>query len=91
MKELLTSLSNTFEITSPANVSSITAVESYFNLGLPADYREFLQFTNGLEGETNDNYFVLWSAEELIELNKAYNVKEFISDILIIGSDESVK
>jgi hypothetical protein len=87
MKQLLEKLTNTFDTFSPATLSAIETAEKNFNIKLPTDYKEFLQFTNGLEGETADSYFVLWSAEELVELNQAYNVKEFVSNIIIFGSD----
>jgi hypothetical protein len=87
MTQLLEKLANNFNTVSPAIPSAIEAAEKFFNLKLPTDYKEFLQFTNGLEGETADSYLVLWSAEELIDLNQAYNVKEFISNIILIGSD----
>ena len=90
MKQLLDRISQKFEITLPATVSSIEAAENHFNLKLPNDYKEFLRYTNGLEGMTNKRYYIaLWSAEELIELNKAYHVEEFVSNIIIIGSDGS--
>jgi hypothetical protein len=87
MKHLLEKLTNGFDKVSPATPSAIETIEKVCNLKLPADYKEFLQFTNGLEGETTDGYLVLWSAEEVVELNQAYNVKEFISNIILIGSD----
>ncbi len=87
MKQLLKKLPESFDMVSPATLLSIETAEEFFNLKFPTDYKEFLQFTNGLEGETSDNYLVLWSVEELTELNRAYNVKEFVSDIIIIGSD----
>jgi len=87
MTQLLNKLANGFDTVSPATHSAIETVEKFFNLKLPTDYKEFLQFTNGLEGETADSYLVLWSAEELVELNQAYNVNEFVSNIILIGSD----
>jgi len=87
MKQLLEKLSRNFDTLSPATAYVIETTEQFFNVQLPADYKEFLQFTNGLEGETTDGYLVLWSAEELIQLNQAYNVKEFVSNIILIGSD----
>ena len=87
MKQLLEKLTSNFDTVTPATPSAIEAAEKFFNLKLPTDYKEFLQFSNGLEGETADSYLVLWSAEELVELNQAYNVKEFISNIILIGSD----
>ncbi len=76
-----------FDTVPPATDAAIAAAESYFNFLFPADYKSFLQFTNGLEGETESNYLVLWSAEELLELNQAYNVREFAPNIIIWGSD----
>ena len=87
MKQLIEKLTNSFDTVSPATPSAIETAEKFFNLKLPTDYKEFLQFTNGLEGETTDSYLVLWSAEELVELNQAYHVKEFVSKIILIGSD----
>ncbi|MFT3701723.1 MAG: SMI1/KNR4 family protein [Agriterribacter sp.] len=87
MKELFEKLTDSFDTVLPATPSALETAEKFFNLKLPSDYKAFLQFTNGLEGETTDNYLVLWSAEELVALNQAYNVKEFISNIIIFGSD----
>ena len=87
MKQLLEKLTNNFDTVSPATPSAIETAKKFFNLKLPTDYKEFLQFSNGLEGETADSYLVLWSAQELVELNQAYNVKEFVSSIIIFGSD----
>jgi hypothetical protein len=87
MKQLLDKLANSFDTVSPATPAAIETAEKFFNLKLPTDYKEFLQFSNGFEGETAESYLVLWSAEELVELNQAYNVKEFISNIILIGSD----
>ena len=87
MTQLFEKLANSFDTVSPATPSAIETVEKFFNLKLPTDYKEFLQFTNGLEGETADSYLVLWSAEELVDLNQAYNVNEFVSNIIIFGSD----
>lgn len=87
MKQLLEKLASQFDLVSPATLSAIETAEKFFDLTLPTDYKEFLQVTNGVEGKTKDNYLVLWGAEELVELNQKYNVKEFILNIVIIGSD----
>lgn len=87
MIQLLETLANNFDTFPPATPAAIENAEMVFNLKLPADYKAFLQFTNGLEGETASSYLVLWSAEELVTLNQAYHVKEFVSNIIIFGSD----
>jgi hypothetical protein len=83
----LTKLPEIFDISIPATHSEIAAAENHFNFSFPTDYKEFLLITNGLEGEVNNEYLVLWSIKELIELNTAYHVKEFIENIIIFGSD----
>ena len=87
MKQLLEKLANSFDTVSPAPLPAIETAEMFFDVKFPTDYKDFLQFTNGLEGETADNYLVLWSAEELVQLNQAYNVNEFVSNVIVIGSD----
>lgn len=79
--------SNNFDISVLTSPMGVETIETLYNLKLPTDYKDFLQHTNGIEGKTKDNYIVLWSAKELVELNRAYNVSEFVSNILIIGSD----
>jgi len=87
MKQLLSKLSGSFDISSPAAPVDIETMERHFSYSFPADYKEFLLFTNGLEGETPNDYLVLWSVKELIELNTAYHVTEFVQNVIIIGSD----
>jgi hypothetical protein len=87
LKKLFRIISDTFEISPPATPIAIEKAENYFNFQFPNDYNDFLKFTNGLEGETSENYLVLWSAEELIDLNEAYHVKEFVQNVIIFGSD----
>jgi hypothetical protein len=80
-------LLNNFEISAPAKVKAIEKAELHFAFKFPTDYKEFLMFSNGLEGSTKDSYIVIWSIEELIELNEAYKVRDFISNLIIFGSD----
>ena len=83
----LKDLRKDFDITSPATSEEIAKVERHFGWPLPTDYKDFLLLTNGLEGCVNDEYLVLWGTTELIELNVAYKVKDFIQNIVIFGSD----
>jgi hypothetical protein len=76
-----------FHLNAPATNAAIDIAEKHFACSLPEDYKQLLLCSNGFEGNANDNYLVLWSIEELVTLNEAYNVKEFISDVIIFGSD----
>jgi hypothetical protein len=54
---------------------------------LPEDYVAFLQRANGGEGFVGERYVRLWKAEELIEVNRGYNVAEFFPNLFLIGTD----
>src|ERR1700743_1841159 len=87
MKLLLDSLARDFSISAPATLAEIAEAERWFNYSFPPDYKDFLSAANGLEGQANREYLVLWSTKELIDLNTAYKVKEFVTDVIIFGSD----
>ena len=78
---------NKFNNSSNSKFKTIDTAEKHFNIIFPTDYKEFLLNSNKLESDTVDNYLVIWSISELVELNKAYHVDEFISNIIIFGSD----
>ena len=54
-------------------------------------YSRFVQFVNSYssgEGMIGENsYLLLWEKEDIEELNDIYEVNEFMSDRILIGSD----
>src|SRR5262245_8861751 len=54
---------------------------------LPQDYIDFLKRNNGGEGYIGHEYVMLWKLEELDEFNRDYEVPEYLSDVLLFGSD----
>lgn len=54
----------------------------------PDDYKEFLCFFNGGNGNISENsYLHLWEYEKIEEFNNDYEAPEFLTDITLIGSD----
>lgn len=52
------------------------------------DYGEVLTRYNGLEGFVgSDQYLQLWKAEDIVGLNAAYHVEDFVPGINLIGTD----
>lgn len=47
----------------------------------------FLQRANGGEGFLGERYVRLWKADELIEVNRGYNVAEFFPNLFFIGTN----
>jgi len=71
----------------PVYASSIQKFEVEARLCLPEEYSQFLQRTNGGEGFIGNAYVIFWRLEELIEMNKAYQVPEYAPGLFLFGSD----
>ena len=72
----------------PALPEQIVAFSTSSGLILPQDYSDFLKQANGGEGIIGDNtYLILFAVEELLSLNKAYQVDDYAPGLLIFGSD----
>jgi hypothetical protein len=72
----------------PATGEIIKACEDALGNRLPDDYRSFLQTANGGEGFVGTNtYVILWGADELVPMNREYEVEDYAPGLLIIGSD----
>jgi hypothetical protein len=77
-----------FNSNPPADPSAIARFEKESGIRLPPGYSSFLLGRNGGEGFIGENaYVILWRLEELIALNKEYEVTEYVPGLLFIGSD----
>jgi len=71
---------------------NINAYKTYQYRGItsifPEDYREFLNKYNGINGIIGENSYVqLWPFEDIVELNEDYESNEFLTGVVLIGSD----
>lgn len=72
----------------PARSAEIERFEASASFKLPKDYGRFLKRWNGGEGFIGPNaYVILWKLEELMELNKAYQVADYAPGLFVFGSD----
>ncbi|QEX18343.1 hypothetical protein FRZ44_36480 [Hypericibacter terrae] len=71
----------------PATPASLRLFEMTAGLALPQDYVDFLRYENGGEGFIGSAYLILWRVEELLELNRAYQVTDYAPGLLLFGSD----
>lgn len=70
-----------------AKESAITDAETALQCSLPLDYKEFLEKINGGEGFIGENYLILWTAEELAQFNRDYQVEDYAPGLILFGSD----
>lgn len=62
-----------------------SAVPDDIGLG---DYSDILKWHNGIEGFVGPaQYLMLWSAEQIPDLNAAYHVEDYALDIILLGTD----
>ena len=88
MDNRIKNIMKNMEFTTPATTEEINAAEKELGLEFPKSYVDFLLITNGAEESIGEeNYLVLWSVNEIVELNNEYAVKEFTPQLTYFGSD----
>jgi len=73
----------------PASKAAIANLINKVRFELPSDYLDFLRFSNGGCGDIPVQPWCfdgLWTAEELLEFNRDYEVAEFCPGFFGIGS-----
>ena len=73
----------------PAEEIEIQKLIANAGIDLPEEYIAFLRFSNGGGGKLgiNPGWFQLWKAEEVIQLNKAYQVDKYLPGFFGFGSN----
>ncbi len=73
----------------PAPTSVLEALQAEVKITLPADYLIFLEYSNGGEGRLgmDPGRFQIWPAQEVVQLNRDYEVQRWLPHLLGFGSD----
>lgn len=72
----------------PASAADIAQLEASLNVNLPADYKAFLLWSNGGDGDFGDLYLAIWSIDEAVRLNDLYAIRRRLGDRFIgVGTD----
>jgi len=83
MEELLAG----FQVNAPSPAAQINSAEAALGVTLPADYRTFLEMSDGGAGYIGEDYLVLWRAAELHPFNRDVEVSEYADGLVGFGSD----
>ena len=79
----------------PASDGDVTKIQAEVRLfvghSIPEDYISFLRWANGGEGTIGGVYVSLWPTQELVQLNKDYQVDKWMPNALVIGTDGGSK
>jgi len=79
---------NLLEKNTPVEAKVLEEFLAQIDFNPPADYINFIKQHNGAEGKIgNQQYLKLWRIEELIDLNKDYEVELYAPDHFIFGSN----
>ncbi|UEP38553.1 SMI1/KNR4 family protein [Burkholderia ambifaria] len=70
-----------------ASNQAVSDLISLIEIALPDDYLAFLKEHNGGEGFIDNDYLMLWRAEDIIAFNKEYEVVEYAPGLLLFGSN----
>src|SRR6516225_122325 len=83
----MTASTQSFQPNAPASAQALSLLIALLPKPLPDDYTAFLRRANGGEGFIGERYVRLWRAEELIDMNRGYEVVQFLPDMFFIGTD----
>lgn len=70
---------------SSINEESINTYEQKLGINLPSEYKEFLLFSNGIEGFVGESYLALFRLEDLLLVHQT--TKKDAPNLLVIGTD----
>ena len=73
------------KLSAETNVIQRLLMES--ELDLPEDYLEFLRLNKGSEDSFSDGWIYLWPAQEVLQLNRDYEIQQWVPGFFCIGSD----
>lgn len=76
-----------FRCNLPASPSAINDLKKNNQRRIPSGYSQFLEIANGGEGFIGNVYLILWRAEELLEMNVAYETDEYAPGLFLFGSN----
>src|SRR5215469_5035810 len=77
----------TFQPNAPVSEQALASLVAGVPKPLPDGYIGFLRRANGGEGFIGERYVRLWRAEELIEMNRGYNVAKFFPNLFFVGTN----
>ncbi|AIO75514.1 TPA: SMI1/KNR4 family protein [Burkholderia multivorans] len=63
-----------YQKNAPSTPAEIATLETTLGISLPLDYKDFLTWSNGGEGQVGDLYLSMWTIEQVIELNALYSI-----------------
>jgi hypothetical protein len=67
---------------------NVSLLEDAIGIKLPEDYVNIIKEYNGCEGEIGENgWLLLFPIQELLEINKSYELMREIPDYLLFGKD----
>lgn len=86
MKQIIEKINKSWHSNPPCDQQIMLSVGKLFPL--PDDYKEFMLWSNGGEGNIGSQYLSLWKIEDLMKLNKEYQIQKYLSEkSLVIGTD----
>lgn len=70
-----------------ATWEQILDVERLLRFVLPEEYKIFLSWSNGGEGDLGRDSLSLWPIEQVGQLNEDYHIDQYLPTVLAIGSN----
>jgi len=87
MKAVISKIQSSWSKREGASKDDLLQAETALHIVFPRDYKVFLKWSNGGEGEIGNLFLSLWSTNEVVTLGKDYQIAKYIPGIVAIGTD----
>jgi len=71
----------------PAKTEEVREFITSLGYAIPLDFVKIMGESNGMDVETADYDFTIWALGEILSLNKEYQVEEFATDFILLGTN----
>ena len=87
MEDLLEIIAASWFKRTGASAGAIRQAEAELGVQFPSDFRSFLAWSNGGEGQIGNQYLNIWSSGEIRKLNDDYQIGRYLPGVVGIGTD----
>ena len=87
MENLIRRIGSGWDSEPGATNEEIEAAQDDLQIQIPEDYRRFLMWSNGGEGQVGNLYLSPWPTHQLKAMNEGYLISQYLPGIIGIGSN----
>lgn len=90
MNTLIQELLNSLRCNPPAHENDLARLRGLFHNSIDSDFLDFITYADGAEGDVKDNYLMIYSIHDIIEVFHLNNTDPDYSSIFVFASNGGI-